>query len=149
MSYTKLLYHVVFRTKKNRLTINQEHEKKLYAYILGIIKNNKSVLYRIGGMEDHIHLLIDLHPTVALSDCMREVKSASSKWLKQNANFPHFYYWAESFGAFTYNYTEKDLIINYIKNQKQHHETVSFEDEFRGLLKENGIDIDEQYFLKD
>lgn len=115
MSYTKLLYHIVFRTKRNRLTINQEHEKELYAYLLGIVRKNKSILYRIGGMEDHIHMLIDLHPSLALSDFMRELKSSSSKWLKNNSNFPHFDYWAESFGAFTYNYTEKDVIVNYIK----------------------------------
>lgn len=149
MSYTQLLYHIVFRTKGNKKTINEQHEKELYAYIFGYIKNKKSILYRINGTEDHIHLLIDLHPTHSLSGFIRDLKEASSKWLKQNPNFPMFEFWAEGYGAFTYSIKEKDTIINYIKNQKEHHKTVSFKEEFRVFLEENGVEIDERYFLKD
>ncbi|MCL2597912.1 MAG: transposase [Paludibacter sp.] len=74
MSYTKLLYHIVFRTKYGKNTIPEQHEKELYAYILGIINNKKSKLYRIGGTENHLHLLIDIHPSFALSDFMKELK---------------------------------------------------------------------------
>lgn len=149
MSYTQLLYHIVFRTKGNKKTINEQNEKELYAYIFGYIKNKKSILYRINGTENHIHLLIDLHPTLSLSGFMRDLKEASSKWLKQNSNFPMFEFWAEGYGAFTYSKKEKDTIINYIKNQKEHHKTVSFKEEFRAFLEENGVEIDERYFLKD
>lgn len=149
MSYTQLLYHIVFRTKGNKKTINEQNEKELYAYIFGYIKNKKSILYRINGTENHIHLLIDLHPTLSLSGFMRDLKEASSKWLKQNSNFPMFEFWAEGYGAFTYSIEEKDTIINYIKNQKEHHKTVSFKEEFRAFLEENGVEIDERYFLKD
>ena len=149
MSYTQLLYHIVFRTKGNKKTINEQNEKELYAYIFGYIKNKKSILYRINGTENHIHLLIDLHPTLSLSGFMRDLKEASSKWLKQNSNFPRFEFWAEGYGAFTYSIKEKDTIINYIKNQKEHHKTVSFKEEFRAFLEENGVEIDERYFLKD
>ena len=93
MSYTKLLYHVVFRTKYGNDTIPETHEKELYAYIMGIISNKKSKLYRIGGTENHLHLLFDMHPAFALSDLMREIKEHSSKWLKQNPNFPYFDGW--------------------------------------------------------
>ncbi len=149
MSYTRLLYHIVFRTKGNKKAINQQYEKELYAYIFGYVKNKKSILYRINGMEDHIHMLIDLHPTNSLSGFMRDMKEATSKWLKQNSNFPLFEFWGEGYGAFTYNINEKDTIIEYIKNQKEHHKTVTFEEEYRAFLEENGIKIDEQYFLKD
>jgi len=149
MSYTKLLYHIVFRTKYGKNTIPEQHEKELYAYILGIVNNKKSKLYRIGGTENHLHLLIDIHPTFALSDFMRELKEHSSKWLAQNPNFPDFEGWAVSFAGFTYNLSDKQMIINYIKNQKEHHKTVSFEEEYRCFLVENGIEIDEKYFLKD
>jgi len=149
MSYTRLMYHIVFRTKYGKDTIPEEHEKELYAYMMGIINNKKSKLYRVGGVSNHIHLLVDIHPTIAVSDFMRELKESSSKWLKANPNFPEFTSWAISFAAFTYNLRDKQMIINYIKNQKEHHKKVSFEDEYRQFLIENGIEIDERYFLKD
>jgi len=133
MSYTRLLYHIVFRTKYGRNTIPEQHEKELYAYIMGIVSNKKSKLYRIGGIENHIHLLVDIHPTFALSDFMKELKEYSSKWLSKNL----------------YNLNDKQTIIDYIKNQREHHKTVNFEEEYRQFLVENGIDIDERYFLKD
>ena len=149
MSYTKLLYHVVFRTKYGKNTIPEQHEKELYAYILGIINNKKSKLYRIGGIENHLHLLIDIHPTFAVSDFMKELKEYSSKWLARNPNFPDFEGWAVSFAAFSYNLSDKQKIINYIINQKEHHRRVSFEEEYRQFLIENGIEINEKYFLAD
>lgn len=149
MSYTRLLYHIVFRTKYGKPTIPEAHEKELYAYIMGIIKNKKSKLYRIGGTENHIHLLVDIHPTIALSDFMKELKEYSSKWLAKNPHFPDFECWAVSFAGFTYSLNDKQKIINYIKNQKTHHKTVSFEKEYRRFLTDNGIDIDERRFLKD
>jgi len=149
MSYTRLLYHIVFRTKNGKNTIPEHHEKELYAYIMGIINNKKSKLYRIGGMPNHIHLLVDIHPTIAVSDFMKELKEYSSKWLATNPNFQNFKGWAVSFAAFTYNLKDKQTIINYIMNQKEHHKNVSFEDEYRQFLIENGIDIDERYFLKE
>jgi REP element-mobilizing transposase RayT len=149
MSYTNLIYHIIFRTKYGRKTIPEQYEKDLYAYILGIINNKKSKLYRIGGVENHIHLLVGIHPTFAVSDFMKEVKEYSSKWMSKNPNFPNFEGWAVSFAAFTYNVNDKQTIIDYIKNQKEHHKILSFEDEYRKFLIDNGIDIDERYFLKD
>ena len=149
MSYTKLLYHIVFRTKYGKNTIPEQYEKELYAYMIGIIKNKKSSLYRIGGTPNHIHLLVDIHPAFSLSDFMKSLKEYSSKWLSINRNFPDFEGWGVSYAAFTYNLNDKQIIINYIDNQKEHHKKVSFEEEYRQLLIDNGIDIDEKFFLKD
>ncbi len=84
MSYTRLLYHIVFRTKHGKNTIPEQHEKELYAYIMGIINNKKSKLYRIGGTENHIHLLVDIHTTFAVSDFMKELKESirANGWQK-------------------------------------------------------------------
>ena len=149
MSYTRLLYHIVFRTKNGKNTIPEQYSAELYGYIMGIINNKKSKLYRIGGMPNHIHILVDIHPAFALSDFMKELKEYSSKWMKSNPNFTDFESWAVSFAAFSYNIKDKQIIINYIKNQKEHHKVVSFEDEYRQLLIDNGIEIDERFFLKD
>lgn len=147
MSYTKLLYHAVFCTRYRKNTIPEIHKKELYAYIMGIINNRKSKLYRIGGTGNHLHLLFDMHPTLALSNFMKEIKEHSSKWARQSRNFPNFEGWGESFAAFTYNFNDKDTIINYIKNQKEHHKTIRFEDEYRQFITENGVIINEKYFL--
>jgi putative transposase len=145
-SYRQILFHIVFRTKNGKKTVTQDHVKELYAYIVGIIKNKKCYLYRINGMEDHLHLLCDLHPTIALADFIRDLKSSSSIWLKQSGKFSKFEGWADGYAAFSYAWKDKETIINYIKNQQEHHKKESFEDELRRLLKEHGIEVDENYF---
>ncbi|MCK3685809.1 transposase [Maribellus sp. YY47] len=99
-------------------------------------------------MEEHIHILTDLHPSVALADFVRDIKTASSIWVKESGHFPNFIGWADGYAALTYSYWDKDKLINYIKNQEGHHKTEPFEAEFRRLLEEHNIKIDEQYFLK-
>jgi len=145
-SYRQILYHIVFRTKNSGKTLVQEHSKELYAYLMGVIKNKKCFLYRINGMEEHIHILCDLHPSLALADYLRDMKTASSIWLKQTGKFPKFEGWADGYAAFTYAWRDKDMIVNYIKNQQEHHKIESFEDELRRLLKEHGVEVDEKYF---
>ena len=148
-AYRQILYHIVFRTKGSERTIHQEHSKDLYQYIWGIIKNKKCVLYRINGMEDHIHILSDLHPSVALADYIRDIKISSSKWMKSSGLFPDFKGWGIKYCALTYSYQNRDTIINYIKNQQEHHKKESFQDEIKRLFKEQGIDLDEQWFWID
>ncbi|MBR3567139.1 MAG: IS200/IS605 family transposase [Salinivirgaceae bacterium] len=149
MSYTRFLYHIVFRTKCSLNTIPESHEKDLYAYILGFVNNKNAVLYRIGGMPNHIHMLVDLPPMLSVASFMQELKIATSKWLKTNSEFPNFQGWAEGYAAFTYSLKEKETVINYIKNQKEHHKVETFESEYRRFIEESGIQIDEKYFLKD
>ncbi|HZX62958.1 MAG TPA: IS200/IS605 family transposase [Bacteroidales bacterium] len=145
-SYRQILYHVVFRTKDSRKTIVPSHSKELYAYIMGIIRNKNCFLYRINGMEDHIHILCDLHPSIALADYMRDIKTSSSIWLKQSEKFSDFNGWAEGYAALTYGWKDKEMIAHYIKNQPEHHKKESFENELRRLLAEYGIVVDERYF---
>ena len=146
-SYRQILYHIVFCTYDRENTIPQAYHEELFKYIWGVIKNRKGVLYRINGMENHIHILSDLHPTVALSDFIKEIKTASNTWMKSTGNYPKFISWAEGYCALTYCYNDKDKILNYIKNQKEHHKKVSFEDEYRELLREHGIEWDEKYIF--
>ena len=145
-SYRQILYHLIFRTKDSRKTLVPEHARELYAYIMGTIRNKNCFLYRINGMEEHLHILCELHPTIALADLVRDIKTASSIWLKQSGKFPEFEGWADGYAALTYSWKDKEMIINYIKNQQEHHKTESFNDELRRLLKEHGVEIDERYF---
>ena len=97
-------------------------------------------------MEDHLHILCDLHPSIALADYMRDIKTSSSIWLKQSGKFPEFKGWADGYAALTYSWRDKDRIANYIKNQQEHHKKETFENELRILLKEQGIEVNEKYF---
>lgn len=145
-TYRQLLYHLVFATKHRRPTIIQSPEKELYKYIWAIIKNKDCVLYRINGMEDHIHLLTEIRPSIALADFVKDIKTSTSIWMKQSGKYPYFTGWSDGYCALTYTYRDKEMIIDYIKNQQEHHKRVSFEDEYRALLLEHGITIDERYF---
>ena len=145
-SYRQILYHIIFRTKGSKKTLSLEHKRELYAYIMGVIRNKNCFLYRINGMEEHVHILSDLHPSIALADYVRDIKTSSSLWLKQNLNFPNFIGWADGYAALTYAFRDKEKIINYIINQQEHHKKVDFVEEYRKLLKEHGIKIDEKYF---
>lgn len=147
MSYRQVYYQIVFGTQYRKPTIAETHCEELYQYIYGIIQNKQCKLYRINGIEDHIHIFSDLHPSIALADYIKDIKVASSKWMKESGRFPDFTGWQAGYGAFTYSIHEQDKIINYVKNQKVHHKTESFYDEFKRLLLENRIDFDEKYLL--
>ncbi|SHK28527.1 IS200/IS605 family transposase [Chryseobacterium polytrichastri] len=144
-TFRQIYYQIVFSTKHRNPVLNMENEDQLYKYIWGIVKNKKCTLYRINGMPDHIHLFTDLHPSVSLSSFVKDIKVSSNLWIKQSGLFPDFEEWQSGYGAFTYSEREKDMIINYIKNQKEHHENESFEVEYKNLLKSNGVEFDEKY----
>ena len=147
MSYRQIFYHIIFGTKHRKMTITEENCEQLYKYIWGIVKNNKCKLYRINGAEDHIHIFSDLHPSASLADYIKDIKIASNGWMKSSGLFPKFEGWQDSYGAFTYSIKEKDNIIHYVKNQKEHHKKETFYDEFRRLLIENGVEFNEKYLL--
>jgi len=144
-SHRQILYHIVFRTKYNISAIEPKHKIKLYKYIWGIIKNKNCVLFQINGVEDHIHILSDLHPSTSLANYVKDIKVASSIWIKESGLFPKFKGWAEGYGAFSYAYRNKKTIVNYIKNQEEHHNKVSYKKEYINFLKEHGVSFDERY----
>jgi putative transposase len=144
-SYRQIIYHITFHTKNNQPTIDPKHKKELFRYIWGIIKNKKCVLFQINGVENHIHILSDLHPSLSLANYVKDIKVASSIWMKDSGLFPKFKGWSHSYGAFTHVYTSKQTVINYIKRQEEHHRKVSSKEEFIQLLKEHGVKFDEQF----
>jgi len=146
-TYKQIFYQIVFSTKDRHPGIPLGVEEELYKYIWGIIENHKCKLYRINGMEEHIHIFSDLHPTISLSDYVKNIKVASSLWMKNHGMFPDFYGWQDGYSAFTYSSREKNMIIDYIKNQKEHHKRETFYDEYKRLLIESGISFDEKFFL--
>lgn len=121
--------------------------EKLYKYIWGILKNKKCTLYRVNGTENHLHLVTHIHPSVSVSSLVKDIKVSSSVWIKEQNIFPNFISWQEGYGAFTYHVSQKNALINYVKNQREHHHIKTFKEEFVELLKEHGIEFDDRYLL--
>ena len=146
-TYTQILYQIVFCTKNREKTLTKPNREELFRYVWGVLKNKNCHLYRIGGIDDHIHIVTHLHPSIALATLIKDIKLASSDYIKTNNLFPHFDGWQVGYGAFTYSFKDNDHLIEYVKNQEEHHESKTFKDELIELLKEHGVEFDEKYLL--
>ena len=146
-THTAISYHIVFSTKDRAPVLKQDRREELFRYIWGIIENRQGHLFRISGVEDHIHVLTSLHPTVSLADFVKDIKTGSARWIKQNAVYKGFTNWQEGYGAFTCSKRERAGLIEYIKEQEMHHRKMKFEEEYRKLLLEAGVKFDERYML--
>lgn len=146
-TYTQILYQIIFSPKDHENNLAPENRQELYKYIWGILKNKKCHLYRIGGTSNHIHIVTHLHPTVSLASLVKDIKVASALYIKNNNLFPLFSGWQDGYGGFTYSFKDKDRLIEYVKNQEEHHKTKSFREEFVELLNEHEIEFDEKYLL--
>lgn len=144
-TYTQILYQIVFSTKNAQNTMKLSETEKLYRYIWGILKNKKCTLYRVNGTENHIHIATHVHPMVSVSSLVKDIKVSSSVWIKEPGIFPNFVGWQDGYGAFTYHITQKETLVNYVKNQREHHHKKSYREEFIELLNEHGIEFDEKY----
>jgi len=146
-TYTQIIYQIVFGPKNHEKTLVPENLQELYKYIWGVLKNKKCHLYRIGGVSDHIHIVTHIHPMVSLSNLVKDIKVASSGYIKNNKIFPGFSEWQDGYGGFTYSFNDKDRLIEYVKNQEEHHRIKTFKEELIELLNEHGVEFDEKYLL--
>lgn len=144
-TFVQLYYHIVFSTKNRKACLVKSNRLSLFKFIWGILKNKNCHLYRINGVEDHIHIFTHIHPSVSLSSLVKDIKVASNQFIKKEKLFPDFTGWQEGYGAFTHHVKDKNRLIEYVKNQEEHHEWVSWKDELKGLLFEHGIELEEWY----
>jgi putative transposase len=147
-TYTQIHIQAVF-TVQNRDCIIQCHwQDELYKYITGIVQNNKHKLLAINGMPDHVHILFGFRPSQSLSDLMQDIKGSSSKWINEKRFIKEKFSWQEGYGAFSCSKSNLPNVIQYIKNQEEHHKKRSFTEEYEELLKEFEIDYDERFVFK-
>lgn len=140
MSLVRAFYHIVVRTKYSRPALLVEHKRDLYAYMAGIIKQRKCNPIIINGVDDHIHMLIELHPEQTLSGLMHDLKLGTSRFLKDRPGwFPCFEGWGSGYAAFTSSYSNRDKVIAYIKNQEMHHHNHTYEEEIQWFCRCNGV----------
>lgn len=146
-TYTQLIYHIVFSTKHREATLIKDQRRRLFAFIHQLLTNKNCHLYRINGVEDHIHILTHVHPTIAISSLVKDIKLASDELIKEEDIFPKFKGWQDGYGAFSETIKAKERLMNYIKNQEEHHRKISFIDEYKSILEEYEIKFDPKYLL--
>jgi REP element-mobilizing transposase RayT len=144
-TYTQIIYQIVIGTKFREKVLTKNNREELFKFINGILQNKKCVLYQVNGVEDHIHIVTHIHPSVALASLVKDIKLACSLYIKENNLFPHFRGWQDGYGAFTYSMKEKDRLIAYVKNQEEHHRQKSFMQEYKKLLIKHNIHFEEKY----
>jgi putative transposase len=144
-SYISSYYHCVFSTKERKRQIDEALQERLWPYLGGIAKANKMRALAIGGVEDHIHLLLSMPSTISIAESMQRIKGASSKWVHEEFPDRRDFAWQEGYGAFSVGVSQLNSTKRYIDNQRDHHTRQSFEEEYLAFLQKHGIEYDERY----
>jgi REP element-mobilizing transposase RayT len=142
---TNLLTHIIFSTKGRQPLITTECKPDLMAYLGGIVGELNGKPLIINGTSDHVHLLIQLPPTLTVADCLRIVKTNSSRWFHQRWSSQKRFNWQGGYGAFSVSRSNAQKVIAYIENQEKHHQKKTFQEEYIALLKRHDLDYDERY----
>ena len=146
-TYTQIYIQIIFAVRGRESLIKTEWEDVLYKYISTIVQNKEQKMLAINGMPDHIHFFIGMKPACCLSDLVREIKKSTNTFINDNKLSNHLFSWQEGYGAFSYSHSQLTNVINYIKNQKEHHKKKTFEDEYISFLKAFNITHDQQYLF--
>jgi putative transposase len=141
MSYTNLLYHIVYATKERAPLITKTLRPRLHEYLGGTVRGLGGIALEINGTNDHVHILAKLGPTISVSEFLSKLKSGSSGWARRKT--AGRFAWQARFAAFTVSESQVERVRRYIRNQEEHHRKQSFEEEFRALLRAHKIDFDE------
>ncbi len=147
-TYSQIYVQVVFAVYGRENLIGSEWKDELYKYITGIVKNHGQKLLAINGVGDHIHILLNIQPSVALSEVVREIKANSSRWINERRFLRGKFQWQEGFGAFSYSVSQLDDVIGYIQRQEEHHREVSFKKEYLTYLDRFNVDYDDKYVFE-
>lgn len=150
-TYSQMYVQVVIVVKFRQSLIQKSWKDELFKYITGIVTNKGQKLLCINGVEDHVHILLNIKPNIALSDLIKDIKTNSTNWINERKLCNHKFQWQEGFGAFTYSISQLDNVIKYIDNQEEHHKKQSFKEEYISFLKNFEIEYKDEYlfdFLK-
>jgi putative transposase len=144
-TYTSLLYHVVFSTKNRERWIKKAIEERVWSYLGGVAREHGLVAQQIGGIEDHVHLVLGMRAAMGVSKAVQLLKGASSKWINDSFRELRGFAWQDGYGAFTVSKSQLATTIEYVMNQREHHRVRTFQEEYRALLALHQIDFDECY----
>ena len=141
-TYAQNVIHVVFSTKDRRKLLSGEMRSQMWTYATGICKKLDILVLAVGGMEDHIHFLMQIPPTLAVAKAVLTIKSNSSRWAGEEG---YKFAWQQGYGAFSVSRSVVPTVIRYIQNQEAHHRRMSFDAEFLALLKKHGMEFDPKF----
>ena len=144
-TYTSLFYHVVFSTKNREPFIGPDIEQRVWAYIGGVARQHDMTALQVGGIEDHIHVLVLAPPVLSPSQIAQYVKGDSSKWIHETFPTLRHFAWQTGYGAFSVSKSGVSSVVDYIQNQRQHHTRKTFQAEYVEFLQRHGVDYDERY----
>ena len=147
-TYTQMYVQIVFAVQGRHNLISENNRDELEKYICGIVLNKKSKPLAIYCNPDHLHVLIGLHPAIAVSDLTRDIKASSSTFINDKKGLPGKFHWQDGFGSFTYSRSQIDVVAKYILNQPNHHKKQSFREEYLGILKKLNIEYDDKYLFE-
>jgi len=148
MSYVSAYFHCVFSTKERFPFIKPELRERLWPFLGGIARQNKMKAMEVGGVEDHIHILLSIPATLPVSKAMQLIKGGSSKWVHETFPDQRQFAWQEEYGAFSVSVSQLDKTVVYIRRQPEHHRQKTFQLEFRMLLTKHRVEYDEHYLWK-
>ena len=143
-SYAQNHIHLVFSTKDRRKLIAKPLQRKLWAYMAGICKHYDMLVFAVAAMEDHVHALFRLPPTITLAHAISVIKANSSKWMREHGTR---FAWQKGYGAFSVSSSNISAVIRYIDRQEAHHRRRSFEQEFKALLDKHGVEYDAKFIF--
>jgi len=144
-TYSNLLYHVIFSTKHREPLITPTIRADLYPYIGGILRGQSGHLLEIGGIPDHVHLVIQIRPDTSVAEIVRLVKSNSSKWVNERPDASGRFAWQTGYGAFSVSVSQLSAVRSYVQEQENHHRARTFQEEFVEFLRRHEIEFDERY----
>ncbi|GAB4010760.1 IS200/IS605 family transposase [Spirosoma migulaei] len=147
-TFSQIYIHIVFAVKGRNSLIDPIWEEELYKYITGIVQHKGQKMLSINGMPDHVHLLIGLKPSCCLSDLIREVKKSSNTFIRDSKFCKFKFEWQEGYGAFSYSHSALDSVISYITNQKEHHRTKTFQEEYLAFLQKFQIEFKKEHLFE-
>ncbi|MET3036455.1 IS200/IS605 family transposase [Chryseobacterium sp. NRRL B-14859] len=147
-TYTQIYIQIVFAVKGRQNLISKENREELHKFITGIVSNRNQKLFAVFAMPDHVHILVSMSPTISISDLVRDIKSASSKFINEKGWIKGKFNWQEGFGAFSYSKSSVDLVIKYILNQEKHHKKKSFKEEYLDFMEKFEIEYDSKYVFE-
>jgi len=147
-TYTQFLYQLVFGSKGHQPFISAKNQYILFGYIAGVLKRKSCHSYIVGGAVNHIHIITHIHPVICPAYLIKDIKEASHALiLRERALFQNFPGWQVGYSGFTYHISCKESLINYVKNQAEHHKTISFKDELIKLLNEHEVYFKDEYLF--
>ena len=148
-TYTQIHIQVVFAVRYRAALLAPEWRENLFKYMTAIIKEDGHKPLAVGGVDNHVHILLGFRPTQSLSAFVLKLKRNTSEWINKEGFTRNVFRWQEGFGAFSYSKSQIPGVIRYIMNQEAHHVKQSFRDEYVGILEKNGVEYDERYLLDD